>query len=93
MRDIIKAVHGRVYTSIPSVDLYPTSGSASDWFYGKQVRETFGRSVYGFTFELRPKSAAGPTGFILPPEEIIPTGQEITPALLRFIEYVNENPL
>lgn len=93
MRDIIKSVHGKDYTSIPSVDLYPTAGSASDWFYGDEVRKEFGHSVYGFTIELRPKSALGPSGFILPPDQIIPTGEEITPAVVRFMEYVVENPL
>ncbi len=93
MRDIIASVHGRDYTSIPSVDLYPTTGSASDWFYDTEVAKKFGHRVYGFTIELRPKNAFGAGGFILPPDQIIPTGEELTPAVIHFAKYVTANPL
>lgn len=33
MRDAAESVHGVRYSSTPSADLYPTSGTASDWFY------------------------------------------------------------
>ena len=32
MRDLILEVHGEYYTSQKSIGLYPTSGTASDWY-------------------------------------------------------------
>ena len=93
MRDVIKSVHGKDYTSVASIDLYPTTGTASDWFYGEEVSKTFDHHVYGYTIELRPKGSLGGGGFILPPSEIIPTGQEIVAAFKHFVEYVVKNPL
>ena len=94
IRDLIYSVHGKSYTSIAAIDLYATSGTASDWFYaGKEVSGSFGHHVYGYTIELRPKSAFGGQGFILPPSEIIPTGEEIVAAFRYFVRHVVENPL
>ena len=31
MRDVIRAVHGKSYTSQKSIGLYKTTGTASDW--------------------------------------------------------------
>jgi len=51
-----------------AVIIYVASGSSADWFYGR-------KRVFGFAIELRPASG-GTNGFILPPAQIIPTGQE-----------------
>ena len=48
--------------------LYPASGGTIDWAYGEA------RIPYAFAMELRD---TGRHGFILPPEEIIPTGEEV----------------
>ena len=89
----IMSIHGKSYNSIPSVDLYPTSGSASDWFYGDEVAAAFGRHVYGYTIELRPSGNQGGNGFVLPPDQIIPVGEEIFAAMKYFVKAVSENPL
>jgi len=48
--------------------LYPASGGTIDWVYGEA------QIPYAFAMELRD---TGRHGFILPPEEIIPTGEEV----------------
>ncbi|KXN64594.1 peptidase M14, carboxypeptidase A, partial [Conidiobolus coronatus NRRL 28638] len=68
IRDKIKLNRGKVYTSQKSVSLYPTSGTASDWFYGD-------KGSYGFTIELSPDENAK-NGFVLPPSEIVPVGKD-----------------
>ncbi len=73
MADAIFAVHGEVYTDQPTYDLYLAAGNASDWSYGV-------RGIFGFAYELRPDSAF--PGFELPEGEILPTGQEIFPAIM-----------
>ncbi|KAF9124143.1 hypothetical protein BGW39_008421 [Mortierella sp. 14UC] len=93
---IIKNVHGKKYISEPSVALYKTTGAASDWFYGdKATAANNGRHVYSYTIELRPSDTnpGGRSGFILPPEEIIPLGEEIAQAMEFFVDYVIKNPL
>jgi len=47
--------------------LYPSSGVMQDYTYAE-------RAAWGFTFELRD---TGQFGFILPPDQIIPTSEEI----------------
>jgi len=84
MRDVIRSVHNRSYTSGKWFStLYESSGVAQDWFY-KQ-------NSYGFTIELRPTTSI--PGFELPPSEIIPQGEELYPAFLLFMEYCLDNPL
>jgi len=51
-----------------AIIIYVASGSSADWFYGR-------KRVWGYAVELRPASG-GTGGFILPPGQIIPTGQE-----------------
>lgn len=67
IRDGIRDSGGAIYKAGPvHSTIYPASGIAVDWFHG-------GRGVYGLTVELRD---TGSTGFLLPPEQIIPTGEE-----------------
>lgn len=80
----VRSVSGRNYDSIRSVQLYPTTGTASDWFFGKEANDA--NLIYpcaGFTIELRPASAV--PGFQLPPSEIIPTGEENLAGIQAFI--------
>jgi len=90
-RDNIRAVSGLTYTSQRSIQLYVTTGTTSDWFYGARIRECLGHRTYGYTIELRPVGAN--PGFQLPPTQIIPTGQENYPSFLRFLQYARANPL
>ena len=84
MVTIIKSVHGETYVAGRWYStLYASSGVAQDYFYSK--------GAYGITIELRPKTSI--PGFILPPDEIIPTGEEITPAVVHFAKFCVDNPL
>jgi len=67
IRNQILAVNGKSYISEGAWELYYTTGSASDWFYGE------GETVLAFTIELRD---TGTYGFVLPTNQIIPTGKE-----------------
>jgi hypothetical protein len=93
MKETIRSVHGKEYRPMTAKELYPTTGAASDWFYSEEVAKIFGHHVYGMTIELRPKGSAGANGFILPPNQIIPTGEEILPAFLQFAETAIAHPL
>jgi murein tripeptide amidase MpaA len=65
----IKATSGVSYTMGPTAPtLYQASGVISDWVYDQL------KVVYSFVCELRD---TGQYGFLLPPSQIIPTGQEI----------------
>jgi len=84
MASLIRGVHGKIYTPGQWYTvLYPSSGIASDTYYS--------RGAFGITLELRPTTSV--PGFILPPEEIIPTGQELVPAFLYFARFSLSNSL
>jgi hypothetical protein len=68
-------VYGETYVSQPSYELYLAAGDATDWVFGTA-------GVYSWTIELRPDSSF--PGFELPASEIIPTCEEIYPAI-RFL--------
>jgi murein tripeptide amidase MpaA len=68
----IVAQHGKRYTLIQGVELYPSAGTMNDWLYGEL-------GSMSYAIELRPK---GGTGFVLPPEEIKPTCDEGLAAVL-----------
>ncbi|KAI9219922.1 hypothetical protein BC828DRAFT_439242 [Blastocladiella britannica] len=107
MAKIIKKIHGKTYVSQKSIDLYPTTGSASDWFYLKEfpidsaapatkaLAPEGAKMVrpYGITIELRPSPEWWGPGFVLGPKEIIPTGEEILPAVLHYAESAIKAPL
>ena len=57
--------------------LYLNSGASRDWAYDTGVK-------LSYTIELRDN---GTYGFVLPADQIIPTGQELTKALKSMIEY------
>ncbi|MBL9032656.1 MAG: hypothetical protein JNM80_13250 [Phycisphaerae bacterium] len=72
MRDRILAttgvtfLHGPVYWTV-----YPAAGISVDWMYAD-------RGAFSYTYELRD---TGTTGFLLPPEQIIPASTEAWAAL------------
>lgn len=74
MSAAIKQVHGMDYSSIAAYELYYASGISSDWLYGDA-------RMMGYCIELRD---TGRYGFILPPDQIIPTGQETLAAVMYF---------
>ncbi len=72
----IQSVYGEFYTPMQSVDLYPAAGDSSDWYYGQL-------GVTSFTIELRD---TGSFGFVLPPDQILPTAEENFEGMLLFAE-------
>ena len=50
----IASVRGRVYTNEPSIALYPTTGTQSDYAYSRHIANPKLRKTYGFTFETGP---------------------------------------
>lgn len=80
--------NGRRYVAQQSFQLYPTSGSATDWFVSCKVQKYEPLSI---AIELPPTIAEGASGFILDPEYIRPTGQESWHALLQFARFATEN--
>lgn len=65
----IQAVYGTAFTTGPSgATLYPTTGSSCDYI------TDVAKARYCYVFELRDK---GQNGFVLPPAQILPVGQEI----------------
>jgi len=69
----IKNSHGKVYDEGSIyVIIYPASGSSADWAYDQ------GGVKYPYGVELRD---TGQYGFLLPPDQIVPTGEEILAAV------------
>eukprot|EP01113_Clastostelium_recurvatum_P022366 TRINITY_DN2666_c0_g1_i1.p1 TRINITY_DN2666_c0_g1~~TRINITY_DN2666_c0_g1_i1.p1 ORF type:complete len:433 (+),score=87.10 TRINITY_DN2666_c0_g1_i1:26-1300(+) len=66
----LNAQSGKVYTSMPSWQLYYTTGSAQDYWKGQSPNIPF-----SYTVELRPLPD-DPDSWMLPPDQIIPTGEE-----------------
>merc|ERR1712066_940434 len=66
--DALYQVHGTVFDPINSADLYPAAGASDDWYKGVLGTR------FSFTTELRD---TGLHGFILPKEQIIPSGEEM----------------
>lgn len=64
--------HGKRYRLMSGQSLYPAAGTLMDWAYGE-------RGAMSFVIELRPK---GGGGFVLPPEQIVPTCDEGLAAVL-----------
>ena len=79
MADAIASVHGQTYrTGSWYVRLYPSTGVMTDWTYGD-------RGIMSWTIELRDR---GQFGFLLPPAQIIPTGEESFAAVRALSDWV-----
>ena len=74
--DHVNSLYGEEYVSKRSGELYPAGGAMDDWMYEE------GKFV-GMTWELRDK---GRYGFLLPPDQIVPTGEELVEAVLTLAE-------
>lgn len=80
----IKSVHGTVYGYGPiATTIYPASGSSADYVYGVCG------SKYAYGVELRD---TGEFGFLLPPNQIIPSGEETYAGIVAMGQYINANP-
>src|SRR5712691_6134151 len=80
MATLMRNVHQKIYVPQQASQLYPAAGDTTDWAYGKH-------SIPAITIELRPDShALG--GFILPPDQIKPTFDEMLPATMEFIRTI-----
>ncbi len=79
MAKAIKDTHGMVYTSEHAAELYIASGGADDWLFDKATSKRI-----GLTVELRD---TGRYGFLLPANQIIPTGEELLQAIIVFLEH------
>jgi len=77
----LEDVHGTEYeVGAPSHILYSNSGSSRDYAKGiPQIK-------YPFTIELRDK---GDVGFLLPPNEILPTGEETWEAIKVIARHIS----
>ncbi|XP_067620546.1 zinc carboxypeptidase A 1-like [Eurosta solidaginis] len=72
-----KYTGGNIYDAI-----YPAAGASVDWAYGEID------VPYSYCFELRPSGNSLWTGFRLPADQIIPTGEEIMDSLMAMIEEI-----
>ena len=63
IHDAIAAVRGRLYTNQPSVALYPTTGTQSDYVYSRHIADSKLRKTYGYTFETGPYAGSAQTSF------------------------------
>jgi murein tripeptide amidase MpaA len=80
MSSAMYARHGAKYGVRPGAELkVGASGTFTDWTYGE-------RGALAFTVELRP--ATGPDGFVLPPDQIVPTCEESLSAVLELAEWM-----
>jgi len=78
MADAIYWTHWKTYTDQAAHDLYICSGICTDWVYGDQ-------GILSWTIELRD---TGQSGFLLPPEQIIPSCEENFAAVKRLMHHV-----
>jgi len=93
MKKDIAASRGTEYVSENGIDLYKTTGTASDYFYGSSTTRKGQFRSYGITIELSPDANDVDYGFELPPKFIIPVGTEILPAVLTYSEFCVSKPL
>lgn len=76
MSGAIEAVHGSPYQPGPfNTRLYPASGVAIDW--------TYAQGLQSYLIELRDR---GHYGFLLPPDQILPTAQEAWAGFVQLVE-------
>lgn len=78
MVDVMGKPHGTRYRLMSAQSLYPAAGTLMDWAYGELDAKSF-------VIELRPR---GGGGFVLPPEQIVPTCDEGLAAVLTVGESV-----
>ncbi|MGE0551502.1 MAG: M14 metallopeptidase family protein [Kofleriaceae bacterium] len=81
MSAALQARHGQPYAIRPGSKLkVGAGGTLGDWAYGAT-------GALSFLLELRP--ANGPGGFVLPPEQIVPTCEESLAAVLELADAIS----
>ncbi|KAG7175044.1 Carboxypeptidase B-like 5 [Homarus americanus] len=80
--EAVTAVHGEVYETGSCALSGPASGGSADW--AKAVVD----AKYSYTIELRDK---GEFGFLLPEDQIIPTGEETMAGVLVLANFIKDN--
>jgi len=85
MRDAIYSIHKVSYVSETGGDLYLAAGGADDWGYMKGKTPPSKTGYYSYTIELRD---TGRYGFVLPPAQITPTGEENLAAVRFMADFV-----
>jgi murein tripeptide amidase MpaA len=81
----IQNVRGRTYTVQPGTDLYPTTGTASDYAYSRHVVDPSRRKVYAFTFETGPEAATVEDSFQPPEQEAARIAEEATSGVISVL--------
>ncbi|OZJ04335.1 hypothetical protein BZG36_02374 [Bifiguratus adelaidae] len=77
----LQNVNGKKFATGPVCStIYPASGGSLDWTYA------VGNVKYSYAVELRD---TGNYGFILPPEEILPSGKETLQAVLQLARFIH----
>ena len=76
--DAMGQPHDTTYLPLQSAAFYPAAGNAMDWAYGA-------RGLYAVAMELRPAMDMEP-GFLLGPEHIVPTGEELLAGIEVLVE-------
>jgi hypothetical protein len=75
----IFGVYARAYRPGPTyTNIYPVSGGSTDWFWGD-------RNILAWGIELRDR---GQSGFLLPPDQILPTAEENFEGFVAVLESV-----
>lgn len=78
---LMSGLYGTEYLPLRGSDLYPATGVAMDWSF-----EELG--TMSFTYELRPGTDIEfPDGFVLPPEEILPTCDEASAGIMALLDW------
>ena len=80
----IATVRGRHYTRETGVALYPTTGTLSDYAYGRHIADSAQRKTYGFTLETGPWQGSAAESFH--PANPGPIKQEAESGLLALIQ-------
>ncbi|CAF3979205.1 unnamed protein product [Rotaria sordida] len=78
----LAAVHGTQYQhGNIAQTIYVASGSTVDWIYGTA------NVIFSYGVELRD---TGKYGFLLPEDQIIPSGEETLAGLLALLQYIEK---
>jgi murein tripeptide amidase MpaA len=81
----IQNVRGRRYAVQPGIDLYPTTGTSSDYAYSRHVVDPALRRVYAFTFETGPEAATVEDSFQPPDPEAGRIAEEATSGIVSVL--------
>jgi murein tripeptide amidase MpaA len=80
----IAGVRGHNYTPQPGIDLYPTTGTHSDYAYSRHIANSSVRKTYGYTFETGPWQGSAAESFH--PADPEPVKREAESGLLALIQ-------